>query len=684
MNTTKRLRRFAAALTHTARAQLQARPMLRAFAQAAGFCAAGLILSLAPLFDRPLPLALALVAAPGFGPAAVGAFLGAACGFLLFWGFAAALELLAGGFLILAGACIFHDLLPREKRWFTPACACALYMLPGIVCLLGGRVHAFDVAFLLAKLALLGTATVLFSAGLKQDGRGRQALALALLAGCGRIVLPGSLPLSIILAVGAVFLSSAEPSGLFCAAACGLVLDITCPQAHSMCAMLVFSALVCFGAKMAKKPLRAAVFLGCCTSFVLFTGGNDAAALAGAAIGTLLALPIDARSFAHAQASCAPATGPAAEKLEGMADILTYITRLLDRSAAYEQEPQSAAVFDRAAERVCRSCGKYGVCWNACAHETYLALSGASARILRRGCAVRDDLPAFFLERCCHTGGFLSAVNEALDERLCRLQYHARLAESRGILADHYRFLAQALHELAAPDEPDAAQLPRYTPELGFRARGVRAGSVSGDHGCSFTCGEWYYVLLCDGMGTGTEAEHESRTAAKLLRSMIESGFDALGAMQMLNGVYILRQDGGFSTIDLLQVSLVTAEGFLHKWGAPPSYLLQDGRLIKIGTASPPPGLGAGEAHQAECVKLSLQREQMLVLVSDGAAGAEAEQYLGRCGSLTARELAAGILDSIEQAQADDQTAVAIRLHPSSAVKKHNTSRKRILSKPHI
>ena len=185
-------------------------------------------------------------------------------------------------------------------------------------------------------------------------------------------------------------------------------------------------------------------------------------------------------------------------------------------------------------------------------------------------------------------------------------------------------------------------------------------------------------------MGTGTEAEHESRTAAKLLRSMIESGFDALGAMQMLNGVYILRQDGGFSTIDLLQVSLVTAEGFLHKWGAPPSYLLQDGRLIKIGTASPPPGLGAGEAHQAECVKLSLQREQMLVLVSDGAAGAEAEQYLGRCGSLTARELAAGILDSIDQAQADDQTAVAIRLHPSSAVKKHNTSRKRILSKPHL
>ena len=684
MNTTKRLRHIAAGLTRTARMLFSSQPMLRALVQAACAFLAGLVLSLAPLFDRPLPLALALVAAPGFGAAAVGALGGAACGYLLFWGFSAALELLAGGFLILAGACIFHDLLPRDKRWFTPACASALYALPGLVCLLGGRVHAFDVAFLLAKLALLGAATAVFSDALQHTGRGRQALALAFLAGCGKIVLPGHLPLSIILAAGAVFLAAAEPSSLFCAAACGLILDITCPQAHSMCAMLVFAALFCYGARSAKKLLRAAVYLGCCASFVLFTGGADAAALAGAAIGTLLALPIDARRFARAQTPCAPEREQTAEKLEGVAEILSYITRILDRDAACSPEPQSAAVFDRAAERVCRSCGKYGVCWNECAHDTYLALSGASTRILRRGCAVREDLPAFFLERCCHTGRFLTAVNEALDERLCRLQYQARLRESRSILADHYRFLARVLADLAAPDEPACKQPPRFTPELGFRARGVRADSVSGDYGCSFTCGEWYYVLLCDGMGTGREAENESRTAAKLLRGMIESGFDALGAMQLLNGVYILRQDGGFSTVDLLQVSLVTGEGFLHKWGAPPSYLLQDGEVIKIGTASPPPGLGAGETHQAECVKLSLQREQTLVLVSDGAAGDETEQYLGRCRDQPARELAAGILGRIEGIQTDDQTAVAIRLHPFSAHKKHSISKKRILSKPHI
>lgn len=684
MNITRRLHACAQRSVRAVQARLSERPVLRAAAQAAGACLAGLIVSRAALFDRPLPLALALVAAPGFGPAAVGAFLGAAVGYLLFWGFSAALELIAGGFLILAGACIFHGLLPRDRRWFVPACACALYALPGGVCLLGGRVHAFEIAFFLAKLAMLGAAAAALAAAPEKSGRARRALLLSLLAGCGRIALPGGVTLGTILAAGAVFVLSAEPSGLFCAAACGLILDISCPQETSFCAMLVLAALVCRTAKPQKKLLRAALFLACCLSCTLFTGGKDAAMLSGAALGTLLALPLDARQFSQAQPLDAPETGSTGEKLERISDVLSYITRILDRSGTCSCEPQSAAVFDRAAERVCRSCGKYGVCWNECAHDTYLALSGASTRILRRGCAVREDLPAFFLERCCHVGAFLAAVNEALDERLCQLQYQARLTESRAILADHYRFLARALRELGAPEDAEAVQPSNFTPELGFRARGVRANSVSGDHGCSFTCGEWYYVLLCDGMGTGPDAANESHTAAKLLRSMIESGFDALGALQMLNGVYLLRQDGGFSTVDLLQVSLVTGEGFLHKWGAPPSYLLQEGEVIKIGTASPPPGLGAGEAHQAECVKLSLQREQTLVLVSDGAAGEETEQYLARCREQPVRELAAGILGSIEETQTDDQTAVALRLHPSAAWKKHITSKARILSKPHI
>lgn len=127
-----------------------------------------------------------------------------------------------------------------------------------------------------------------------------------------------------------------------------------------------------------------------------------------------------------------------------------------------------------------------------------------------------------------------------------------------------------------------------------------------------------------------------------MLRSLLTLGFDAMDAAAMLNELYVLRGDGCFSTIDLLEVDLCTGEGALYKWGAAPSYLKKGGTVKKIGTASPPPGLGVGEEHRAERVGLSLQRGEQLVLTTDGIPEAACEQYLRASGPLSPRELAAG------------------------------------------
>lgn len=678
MTRTKQWKTIAQHTLHRAHVQFLEKPALRGAARCVLAFAAGFILSGAQVLGRPLPLALALVAALGFGLAGCCSYLGAAAGFLFVWGLSQTLEFVAGGFLMLAAASLFGEIQPKDRRWFIPACAGALYVLPAIVSLLGGRVHAFDVVFLLSKLLLLIATTALFCAGLSEKPYGKGAILLSLLAGICRLTLPCALPLGVIVASGAVFLFTSDRQYLLCAVLCGLVLDLTCPQGVSMCALFSLSSLVCHWAALSSRPLRAVLFLGILLAGVLFTGADCAILLVAAALGTVLSLAV----------KLPPLTGPVdaadaaqTQQLDQMSDVLTALTRLLDHSAAFEPEPQTAAVFDYAAEQVCKNCGKYGVCWNERAKETYLALSSASQRILQRGQAVRGDLPPFFLERCCRTSAFLGAVNEALDERQCRFQYQSRLRENRQILADQYRFLSRALQSLAAP--PHTPPL-HYTAEVGFRAKGVRAGSVSGDHGCSFQHGEWFYALLCDGMGTGEQAHAESTSAVRLLERLITSGFDAPDAMQVLNGIYILRQDGGFSTVDLLQLSLTTGEGYLYKWGAPCSYLLEDGEVQKIGTASPPPGLGVGEKHQAECVKLSLQRGQMLVLVSDGIEDALVTRYLTGCRVSAARELAAGILGCAKQEQSDDQTAVALRLHPCSTRKKHSTAHGKILSKPHI
>lgn len=120
----------------------------------------------------------------------------------------------------------------------------------------------------------------------------------------------------------------------------------------------------------------------------------------------------------------------------------------------------------------------------------------------------------------------------------------------------------------------------------------------------------------------------ESTTAVDTLTDLIQSGMQPDHAMEFLNGMYILRDTGCFSTMDILELSLITGQGTLYKWGAAPSYVKSGTIVKKLGTAAPPPGLGVGSTSSPEVIRLSLWGGDMLVLVSDGVVREETEDLL--------------------------------------------------------
>ena len=107
-----------------------------------------------------------------------------------------------------------------------------------------------------------------------------------------------------------------------------------------------------------------------------------------------------------------------------------------------------------------------------------------------------------------------------------------------------------------------------------------------------------------------------------------------------------------------------SGEVCLYKWGAAPSYLRKKGVVERIGTVTPPPGLGAGEAHRPEETRLSLGRGEQLVLGSDGAGGEEVERFLRQYGGTSPKEIAAGIISCSQTREEDDRTAAVLALRP--------------------
>ena len=201
---------------------------------------------------------------------------------------------------------------------------------------------------------------------------------------------------------------------------------------------------------------------------------------------------------------------------------------------------------------------------------------------------------------------------------------------------------------------------PRFSPEVAVASN--RKQPDNGDRCLWFSGTEnAYYLLLCDGMGTGLGAVDEGRTAAQMLKKLLCAGFPAEYALRSINSLCALRCKAGCVTLDLAKLDLDSGKAMVYKWGAAPSYRLHRTGAEKIGTVAPPPGLSVTEARET-VERLSLRRGESLVLLSDGVGGEDALRGFVTTPGEPLERLAERILECGNPAGTDDATVAVVRL----------------------
>ena len=187
----------------------------------------------------------------------------------------------------------------------------------------------------------------------------------------------------------------------------------------------------------------------------------------------------------------------------------------------------------------------------------------------------------------------------------------------------------------------------------GVAAKKKDGQTVSGDTGAWFKHDDGsLYVLLCDGMGSGSLAEQESALAVRLLEQFLRAGVRPENALRTLNSALALRNDeaaGGFTTIDLLRVDLFTGEAGVYKYGAAPTYVKKGYSVSRITGTALPAGLTAGEGVSPDVTRLQLEAGDCVLLVTDGVAGSASDQWvrdrLAAFDGGSPRELAQALID---------------------------------------
>lgn len=614
-------------------------PRLHTLARCFGYMLAGFFLSAASLGNHAIPLVLGLVCACS-GWSALLVALGGCIGYRVFWSVTytqPVVWLLLGA----AVAVILADRrLTRQTPLLLPVIASFLVAASGLVF----QVYFDDTTPVLIYLlrTLLGGATAwLFTRVLRERNPILDWLACAF----GVLALAQVLPFAYLgfgyIAAGALAVAGSFPA----AALAGLALDLAQITSVPMTAVMSLAYLP----RLLPRSRPGLRKLIPCIMYFLVMWLTDSwdlhpfpALLVGGFLGAYLPAPGKAT---HRRGE----TGVAQVRLEVAAGVLAQTQQLL--LEAPEAPMDQDALVARAAEQACNGCP----CRKSCKDTAKLAqLPGT---LLHKPLLTPDELPI----HCRKSGRFLAQLHRSQEQLRSIRADRERQKEYRAAVVQQYQFLSDFLQDLSDQlSRRTDSTAALYTPKISIHAN--RPEADNGDRCIKFAgvlCN--YYVLLCDGMGTGLGAVQEGRNAASLLRKLLCAGYPAEHALRSLNSLCALRSRAGAVTVDLLELHLQDGSATVYKWGAATSYLISAHAVEKLGCAGPPPGLSVTDCQESSH-KLTLRRKETLLLVSDGIGQEEAYQCCLKGIGLSSGELVAQLLTCAQYGSQDDATVVAVRL----------------------
>lgn len=168
-------------------------------------------------------------------------------------------------------------------------------------------------------------------------------------------------------------------------------------------------------------------------------------------------------------------------------------------------------------------------------------------------------------------------------------------------------------------------------------ALSAKIGAFQLPKGQNNVCGDCYdtftdasgtlYVILSDGMGTGSRARVDSAMACSVLSKLLKGGISLPAALETVNNVLMVKSaDESFATLDICRLDLNSGECAVYKAGAATTYIKSANKLVRATLSSPPAGLGGKLTVPAQ--RFTVGAGDVIVMTTDGAV--LDEQWLSR------------------------------------------------------
>lgn len=202
-------------------------------------------------------------------------------------------------------------------------------------------------------------------------------------------------------------------------------------------------------------------------------------------------------------------------------------------------------------------------------------------------------------------------------------------------------------------------------------ALSARVGAYQIPRGKNNVCGDCYdtftdphgdlYIVLSDGMGTGSRARVDSTMVCMVLSKLLKSGISLPAALETVNTVLMVKSaDESFATLDICKIDLNSGECAVYKAGAATTYIKSADKLVRAVLSSPPAGVGGKLSVPVQ--RFTVGAGDIIVMMTDGVVPDEQWLSLELSKPSEPYELSERIAKAAKRSEArdDDISVIAV------------------------
>ena len=164
----------------------------------------------------------------------------------------------------------------------------------------------------------------------------------------------------------------------------------------------------------------------------------------------------------------------------------------------------------------------------------------------------------------------------------------------------------------------------KYRVEIG-QAIAIKDGmNVSGDSILTTKLKDGKYIFaISDGMGSGGEAKKSSTLAIKMLKNLLDSGFNKETSIELINSNLINVREEVYATLDLAVLDLYNGVIEFIKNGSAPTYIKSDKKITIVKSNTLPAGIAQNPSKAS--LEKNINDGDIILMCSDGVIDSNVE-----------------------------------------------------------